>query len=329
MTDETLNKAARLDTIPVRAGRHHHPGARGLYDHAMVGREENLWQRLEPWISDNGQYITGLCNRLTDPRWLSVERDADTLCQLYALSRVNDLFLWWCSPSEDNAWKLGLLSDRAAAQNDHAQFAAAVGMAQASPADFCPSRHEIVSVEPASDPDHPIEIVETYWLGLMAGPLVFARAGVRVRAGRRHVDPDVAMSAPLFWAYCRRGRPTQDLSDGWGSNSQWSTLPRCDYLMGDTVYLNVLEAEKHDSMAEEIILDDSSTSDDPAPGTPEFVRLRDELLLHRTPITIATTNSADLWPYNLHGQYNTLTSSLAPLTQNTVQHHMGTSQAPR
>ena len=64
---------------------------------------------------------------------------------------------------------------------------------------------------------------------LMIGELVFARAGVRVRAGAAHARPGVADRSTMYWEYWRRHRPTIDDSFGWGTNSQWQTAFRRDY----------------------------------------------------------------------------------------------------
>lgn len=39
----------------------------------------------------------------------------------------------------------------------------------------------------------------------------------------------MADRSPLYWTFLRRHRPTVDLSQGWGSNSQWRTGFRLDH----------------------------------------------------------------------------------------------------
>ncbi|MFJ8111735.1 hypothetical protein [Streptomyces sp. NPDC096132] len=93
---------------------------------------------------------------------------------------------------------------------------------------FDPFLHEIVEVEQAEDPDEPVRITEVVWPGLWLGSVLFARAGVRVRAGARHAERGVADRSPLYWAHLRRHRPTVDESQGWGHNSPWRTDFRVD-----------------------------------------------------------------------------------------------------
>lgn len=86
-----------------------------------------------------------------------------------------------------------------------------------------------VQVHPADSDDEPIGGLETLWPGLMFGDMVFSRSGVKVLGGGRHVVKEVAESSTLYFAYHRRNRRTEDLSLGWGSNSQWRTSIRRDY----------------------------------------------------------------------------------------------------
>ncbi|MCX4445491.1 hypothetical protein ACIOEZ_10345 [Streptomyces sp. NPDC087866] len=54
-----------------------------------------------------------------------------------------------------------------------------------------------------------------------------------------HAQRGVADRSPLYWAFRRRHRPTVDLSQGWGSTSQWRTGFRLDYRTPAGDHLNV------------------------------------------------------------------------------------------
>jgi hypothetical protein len=102
-----------------------------------------------------------------------------------------------------------------------------------------------------------------------------------VRAGRLHLLKEVAERSTLYWAYARNHRKSEDLSRGWGSNSQWRTAFRRDYALGGRLFYNV-DARPH-------------------PGGPDAdltAAERAELLRHRCFVT-CTTPSDDLWPYDL------------------------------
>ena len=61
---------------------------------------------------------------------------------------------------------------------------------------------------------------------------MFSRAGVAVCGGKDYIQPEIAMSSTIYWAFRRKYRPYSDLSHGWGSNSQWRTSFRRDYRIG-------------------------------------------------------------------------------------------------
>jgi hypothetical protein len=110
------------------------------------------------------------------------------------------------------------------------QFFAAIGCRPVTDASFDPILHEIITCEAADEPDAPIQVIGQTWPALMLGELVFARAGVHVRAGSAHAVPGVADRSTLHWGYWRRHRTTSDGSFWWGRNSQWKTEPRRDYI---------------------------------------------------------------------------------------------------
>lgn len=114
-----------------------------------------------------------------------------------------------------------------------------LGMTPVAPRVFHPFFVEIVDVEPDPDPAAAPTLLELVWPCLMWGQMLFARAGGRIRAGADVIDHQVACTSTLYWAHVRRDRPCQDLSTGWGSNSQWSTRFRRDYVDGELLRYNV------------------------------------------------------------------------------------------
>jgi hypothetical protein len=120
----------------------------------------------------------------------------------------------------------------------------------------------------------------------MLGGMLFSRAGARVSGGRRLIRKVVAESSTLYWAYRRKNRPYQDLSHGWGSDSQWRTRFRRDYRCGPQLLYNV--DGTHDMDVPDATADDSdSLSRDE----------RIELLTNRCFILTARPHN-DLWPYD-------------------------------
>ena len=178
---------------------------------------------------------------------------------LYAFSRISDLLLlsqqrvWdYNHPSlprwtperiaQYKAWLRGVgipewtpsisLEERNAWLRD-------LGLTEMQQSSFHPFYHEIVEVEQAPDPEEPIQVLEILWPGFLLGQMLFCRAGVRIRAGEQVVQKDLAEHSHLYWAFVRNNRPAVDASHGWGSNSQWATCFRRDYVDDTAYYYNV------------------------------------------------------------------------------------------
>lgn len=146
------------------------------------------------------------------------------LMKLYGLSRVSDYLIERFSVDGGCA--------------THTEFFSAIGLVPFAHAGaFSPFHHEIVAV--VQDPSATgVTVEEVLWPGLWFGDLLFSRAGVRVRAPRHLVDATVATTSTLYFTFRRRGRPTDDLSHGWGSNSQWRTAFPRFYSDQDGLHLN-------------------------------------------------------------------------------------------
>ncbi|UKY54928.1 hypothetical protein [Streptomyces inhibens] len=256
--------------------------ARELYE-ALVWHEgaETYEAVVVPWLDRaQGGYRAWLAAAAEYRSWWTEKETAldgqNLLWNLYALSRVSDLLLLAFQPPANEVdspepW-LRL------PEHEYLGLFTALGMTPFEVSTFDPFLHEIVEVEQADDPHAPIEITEVVWPGLMMGQLLFSRAGVRVRAGVEHAQRGVADRSPLYWTFRRRHRPTVDLSQGWGHNSQWRTDFRLDYRTPTADRLNVVEDREIDGSTD-------ISPDHPANLSPEERLLtpdeRRELLRHR------------------------------------------------
>jgi hypothetical protein len=218
-------------------------GFRSLYDELLRNGDadaetlkscrdevQSLMDRLRPYGEPEARNLrTGNCPNINEQMLLDTR-------ELYALSRVNDLLILPYQSGCDNSagWK-GPNVDK----EEYMSFMTSLGMYAIQQNFFHPIYHEIVEVEQSSDNSEPISTTEVLWPGFMLGSLVFSRAGVRVRGGAKYVNKEIAEKATLYWAFRRSYRPTFDLSDGWGSNSQWSTNFRRDYVIGNQAFYNV------------------------------------------------------------------------------------------
>ncbi|HEU5422221.1 MAG TPA: hypothetical protein VFU72_01660, partial [Nitrolancea sp.] len=165
---------------------------------------------------------------------------------LYALSRVSDLLLVPFEPvrpellgdtiRNGEPWQPGAV----VTEEERRGWWQALGMRPISEAQpFHSFYHEIVAVEQAEDPSEPISITTAIWSGFLLGQLLFARAGVAVRGGREHIVKEIAETSRLYWTYWRNNRHAVDDSHGWGSNSQWGTDFRRDYVTAEAYHYNV------------------------------------------------------------------------------------------
>ncbi|MFE3879558.1 hypothetical protein ACFXPX_34795 [Kitasatospora sp. NPDC059146] len=257
--------------------------ARALYE-ALLDADGPYEDVIAPWLDQAAaDYRARLRIAATaDTRWWA--DDADLLEELYALGRISDF----------------LLLDPQLPPYLH--LFTALGMTPVlEQTPFDPFLHEITEVEQAEDPDSPVEVLDVRHPGLMLGELLFNRAGVRVRAGAAHAERGVADRWPLFWTHRRAHRPTRDLSQGWGGNSQWRTDFRLDYRTADGDLLNVAEDAPIDGRPG---LPPNAYGDlgpDERLLTPAERR---ELLRHRTllrvpaaPAAADAAWAAELWPF--------------------------------
>ncbi len=251
---------------------------RGLYESMMAFEQGSIYtQLLAPWVGANPDvrdWLTVLASRSGDPIPLATVQE---LWELYALSRVNQLLLLhFQSGRADGSDYPG----PAIPLDEYATFAGSLELTVSEQRAFSPFFHEIVSVEPHPDADAPVTVTEVVWPCLMLGDMLFSRAGVRVTGGRRQVVKEVAENSKLYWAHWRKNRPYQDLSHGWGSNSQWRTRFRRDYQIGSAFFFNV----------------DAEPTDDDDDGLTPAERV--ELLTHRCFVTCEKPQD-DLYPYDL------------------------------
>lgn len=167
---------------------------------------------------------------------------AEDLWDLYAVHRVDALlrtaFEPRRSPDEPGQHR-GRCGHLELDVEEYARYWTGVGMRTVTASAFHPFFHEIVDVEAADDPDAPCTLIATVWPCLLWGRLLFGRAGVRVRAGANVIDGAVACSSKLYWSHLRLDRSCEDLSTGWGSNSQWRTAFRRDYVDDGRLRYNV------------------------------------------------------------------------------------------
>jgi hypothetical protein len=218
-------------------------------------------------------------------RMSSFDTKADTFLlpawNLYALSRINDFLLLPFQGDERGGW-----ADPQVTRQQYLDFFAALGFTPFISERFSPFLHEIVRVRHNADDSAPIKVIETVWPGLMFGDMLFSRSGAAVEGGSDHVVKEVAEESTLYFTYRRLHRKTNDLSMGWGSNSQWRTALRRDYECHGSWFYNVDGPRS---------LNRVSTSEQDRDGLSTDERI--ELCRNRCFLT-AKKSGDDLWPFD-------------------------------
>ena len=219
--------------------------------------------------------------RQADGPTIGDEALLDGLWELYALGRINDYLLLPFQGDERGRW-----DGPAVSQEQYLDFFAAVGFTPFTSNSFSPFRHEIVRVRQSESAAEPIRVNGTAWPGLMFGEMLFSRSGVAVSGGSDHVNMRVAENSTLYFTHRRLHRKTNDLSLGWGSNSQWRTKFRRDYEHGGKWSYHV-DGER------------LLGRDAPVDGDEDELTAEERIELCKNRCFIRTgKDHVDLWPYD-------------------------------
>jgi hypothetical protein len=258
---------------------------RELYDrlHQTDGPVGDL---LDAWLRSNPDQAEWLKHFADSYGPTSTPPVADRW-RLYALSRVLQILVlrFQTGAADQSPWPGPQLS-----MAELCSFGERLGLSWEFPATFSPFDCEIVEAVHGTDPLQELTLIQTRWPCFMLGPMLIFRAGTSVQGVDAVFNAAAASCSTLYWAVRRKHRPYDDLSLGWGSNSQWRTEFRRDYRVLGRCFYNV--DGLHDLSAQ------------PAgPYEPESAEYsltpeeRIELLIHRC--LVSTTNpSDDLWPYH-------------------------------
>lgn len=234
---------------------------------------------LERWPEEHKEechWIAGFAVR-TEGCWCTAT--GEDLCRLYAIYRVTSTLLLRFQVGRAD----GVDYPGPGISSEGFQFFhEALGLRVPEIAEVHPFFHEIVQVQQSRAAETPISIVEQRWPPLMLGSMMFCRGGVAVAGGTAYVVKDVAEHSKLYWTFRRKDRRHEDLSHGWGSNSQWRTPFRRDIQLPTGFHYNI----------------DAQESLNAASGTIEGldVPVLIELVRHRCLIRTVVDDS-DLFPY--------------------------------
>lgn len=235
---------------------------------------------IQPWLeqaSEEVEWLRELKTRLAPEVPLALEEN----WRLYALSRIVQILTLSFAPRVHDpagSWRVAAVS-----RDELETTMGVLGLEPTCAKAFHPFFHEIATVITDRWTTRP-EIESFAWPGFRLGPLLISRAGCIVRASPSDLCAQIAQSSTLYWAYARNNRPTADLSDGWGSNSQWRTEFRLDFEVDGTFFYNVGGAHLSDNEDEDLNPDLST-------------REKIELLRHRCFVRCRKLHG-DRWPYD-------------------------------
>jgi hypothetical protein len=182
---------------------------------------------LEPWPGQNSGECTWLAEFARRTDCCAGKVDDEDLYRLYAAFRVASLLLLlFQSGRADGSDYRG----PNVTVEGYQLFHEAIGFRVPEAAAFHPFFHEIIGVQHVAPAETPVSVVEQVWPPMMLGRMMFCRVGCVVAGGTAHVAKEIAERSKLFWTLRRKDRPCEDQSHGWGSNSQWWTRLRRDYL---------------------------------------------------------------------------------------------------
>lgn len=258
------------------------PWFRDLYEEILEYEGLSLYEHvLGPWIEKAQPAMVDM-ERFKSNRPLDRNDEAapDAMWNLYALGRVNDLLLMSFQDNRENN------SFPRLSLNEYEDFFSHLGFTIETSKAFSPFHHEIVQVHQSQEDDEPIGILQHLWPGLAFGEMQFSRSGVVVMGGRDHILQEIAEQSTLYFTFRRRNRKTNDLSMGWGSNSQWRTGFRRDYRIGNTLIYNADGTN---------VLKPTAQSREDRDGLKFEERV--ELCRNRCWI-ITSKDDSDLWPYD-------------------------------
>lgn len=225
-----------------------------LYFKIIEYRGDTIYESvLRKWILENN-YIDFIDEMSEKIRYNTVDFTQEDRWELYALSRVLDMLTLYFqndNRKDKTEWSVPQIS-----VSDYAQFCELIGLEISTPQIFNPFDCEIFE---AIESEHDFEIIECLIPAVKLKNMVIKRAGVKISVNSRKHDLHVINNSAIYWSYRRNNRRWFDLSQGWGSSSQWRTDFRVDietensfvYNLNGTLNLNSPDTKLNDQLEED------------------------------------------------------------------------------
>ena len=213
--------------------------------------------------------------------------------ELYAFSRLLDL-LTLQFQKDNNADASGNCGPKISI-DDYVEILNQLNLSVSFPVEFHPFYCEI---NEASEGINEFKILEHLSPSVKIGNLLIKRAVVNICLNSNNYNLSLVNSSKIYWTYRRKNRRFQDLSHGWGSNSQWRTELRIDLETEDSYIYNSSAKFDLNNFSEElkIELNEQNLKIDEAI----------ELVKNRYFISVKKDDN-DLFPYDLKYKENKTT----------------------
>lgn len=205
-----------------------------LYFKIQEFRGEEIFETLiQKWVLENDykKYISNLSLKIQIEK---IELTQEDIWELYALSRVLDILTLQFQTNnrvDDSSWAGTQIS-----LSEYVEFNNMIGLTTEIPSAFKPFDCEIIEAQAGQND---FQINETCFPASKLNNLIIKRAGVKVSLNKEKYDVGLVNLASIYWTFWRKNRKYSDLSQGWGSNSQWRTDLRLDIETDDSFIYNL------------------------------------------------------------------------------------------
>ncbi|WP_434278836.1 hypothetical protein [Acinetobacter sp. CE-15] len=188
---------------------------------------------IKKWIVENDykNYISNISNKISGRKNELLQED---IWELYALSRVLDLLtlpFQTDNDADDSDWKGPRIT-----VSEYIEFNNLLGLEITTPFSFKPFNCEIIEAQIGMND---FEIIECNFPAVKLNNLMIKKAGVKILLNPDKFNLNLINKASIYWAFRRKNRKYFDLSQGWGSNSQWRTDLRLDIETENSYIYNV------------------------------------------------------------------------------------------
>lgn len=188
---------------------------------------------IKKWIVENDykNYISNISNKISGRKNELLQED---IWELYALSRVLDLLtlpFQTDNDADDSDWKGPRITVA-----EYIEFNNLLGLEITTPFSFKPFNCETIEAQIGMND---FEIIECNFPAVKLNNLMIKKAGVKILLNPDKFNLNLINKASIYWAFRRKNRKYFDLSQGWGSNSQWRTDLRLDIETENSYIYNV------------------------------------------------------------------------------------------